>query len=292
MNRNMLAVAVLVLIALLFLNWPWISYQVEQLTPADYEMQAEGIAPPSTALPGDAQWVSLFDGESLSGWMPKFVGRAAGVNLHNTFRAGGGVLSVDYSDWDDFNGEFGHLVSEHSFDKYILRFEYRFVGEQVIGARDNALYSWARRNNGAMLHSQSADSMALEQSFPVSLEAQLLGGLGSEEGERSTGNLCTPGTHAVINGNLIRNHCINSVSPTYHGDQWVQAEFEVLGSKRLRHFINGELVFEYTEPQLDGMDGDAMALGEAGEHLTAGHIALQAESAPTQFKNIMLIELP
>ena len=68
--------------------------------------------------------------------------------------------------------------------------------------------------------------MAVEQDFPISLEAQLLGGNGKDE--RSTGNLCTPGTNVVLKGKLFTPHCVNSSSKTYPGDQWVRAEALVL----------------------------------------------------------------
>ena len=51
-----------------------------------------------------------------------------------------------------------------------------------------------------MLHGQSPESMAVDQDFPVSIEAQILGGNGTED--RTTMNLCTPGTNVVLNGEL------------------------------------------------------------------------------------------
>ncbi len=260
----------------------------QQASPIDYQLQSSGVVLPSSEVAEDAQWQSLFNGENLDGWTPKFSGFAAGENYRNTFRAENGVLRVDYSDWPDFNGEFGHLISNASFSRYILRFEYRFVGEQVT---DDTSMAWAKRNNGAMLHSQAAGSMSLEQQFPVSIEAQLLGGLGVEAGERATANLCTPATNVVLNGEIYRAHCTPSVSKTFHGDQWVSAEFEVLGSERLRHFINGELVFEYTQPQYDPFSKDSKHLAKTDGLISSGHIAFQAESHPTEFRNIEVLAL-
>ena len=45
---------------------------------------------------------------------------------------------------------------------YKLRVEYRFVGEQVKGGP-----GWAWRNNGVMIHGQSAESMSKDQDFPA-----------------------------------------------------------------------------------------------------------------------------
>ena len=61
--------------------------------------------------------------------------------------------------------------------------------------------------------------MGKDQNFPVSIEVQLLGG--REAGDRTTANLCTPGTNVVMNGELVRRHCTGSKSKTYRGDEWV-----------------------------------------------------------------------
>ena len=106
-----------------------------------------------------------------------------------------------------------------------------------------------------MIHCQSPETMRKDQDFPVSIEVQFLGGDG--KGERPTGNVCTPGTHIVMDGKLITQHCTNSRSKTYHGDQWVTAEIEVHGNGSIKHIINGELVLEYEKPQLDDGDADA-----------------------------------
>src|SRR5690606_28094371 len=112
-------------------------------------------------------------------------------------------------------------------------------------------------------------------------------------GQRSTGNLCTPGTHVVMKDQLVTQHCLNSKSKTYHGDQWVTAEIEVHGNRLIRHIINGEVVMEYSEPQLDDGDADAKKLLAAGADrmLGEGYISIQAESHPTQFRKIELLPL-
>ena len=113
-----------------------------------------------------------------------------------------------------------------------------FVGEQVKGGP-----GWAIRNSGLMLHGQTPESMTVDQDFPVSIEAQILGGNGTDA--RSTMNLCTPGTNVFMNGELILAHCTDSSSETYHGDQWVTAEAEVYGNETIRHFVNGTEVLFY-----------------------------------------------
>jgi hypothetical protein len=132
--------------------------------------------------------------------------------------------------------------------------------------------------------------MTKDQSFPVCIEVQLLGGNGKDE--RSTGNLCTPGTNVVMDGKLVTQHCISSTSKTYHGDQWVTIEVEVHGNGAVRHLINGEKVLEYSRSQLDENDGDAMRMkSEMGLMLHEGYIALQAESHPVEFRKVELLPL-
>jgi len=160
---------------------------------------------------------------------------------------------------------------------------YRFLGKQVEGGEN-----WALRNSGVMIHCQSPDSMELDQNFPVCIEVQLLGGV-EENQSRSTGNLCTPGSHVNINDELVTEHCINSNSDTYYGEQWVNLEIEVRNDSIIRHFINGKQVMEYEHPVIGGEYNTLTNL--AGKPIKQGFISLQSESHPVEFKNIMLLEL-
>ncbi len=243
---------------------------------------------PSAAYSQDdsEHWINLFNGEDLSNWVPKFTGHELGVNYRDTFRVENGVFKVSYDNWPNFNGEFGHIFYETSFSHYRLLVEYRFIGDQV-----NNGPGWAFRNNGVMLHGQSPESMSLDQEFPASIEVQLLGGNGVDE--RATANVCSPGTHYVRDGELVTQHCINSSSATYHGDQWVTLELEVRGDELIRHAVNGAVVFEYSKTQLDESDPDAQNLIHQGQPiaLSEGYISLQAESHPTEFRRIDLLPL-
>lgn len=239
----------------------------------------------SRAAKQDNHWISLFNGKNLDGWKVKIAGHELNENFRNTFRVENGVLKVSYDQYDKFDNEFGHLFYKDKFSHYRLRVEYRFVGEQVRGGPD-----WGFRNSGVMLHCQSPESMTKEQSFPVSIEAQFLGGNGKEE--RPTGNVCTPGTNIVMNGKLITQHCTNSSSKTYHGDQWVTMEVEVRGDSTIKHFVNGELVLDYEKPQFDESDPDAQKLIMNGEkRIREGYIALQAESHPIEFRKVEILIL-
>jgi hypothetical protein len=230
------------------------------------------------------KWIPLFNGKDLTGWDIKIKGSPLNVNYKNTFRVEDGVLKVRYDEYDKFNGEYGHIFYKDPFPRYKLRIEYRFVGEQVQGGQ-----GWAFRNSGVMLHSQSAASMQLDQDFPVSIEAQFLGGDGVTE--RTTGNVCTPGTHIVMNGELVTQHCINSTSKTYHGDVWVHAEFIVLGDEMIHHIIEGDTVLTYSRPQVGGTNKPADYPVPDGTLLKEGYICLQAESHPVEFRKVELLEL-
>ena len=231
-------------------------------------------------------WIPLFNGKDLNDWQIKFKGHELGDNYNNTFRVEDGLLRVRYDNWDKWDGSFGHIFYKDEFSHYRLRVEYRFVDKQATGGP-----GWAYRNNGIMIHGQPAETMELDQDFPVSIEVQLLGGSGN--GERSTCNLCTPGTNVVMNGKLIEQHCINSKSDTYNGDQWVTAEVEVDGGNVIRHFINGEEVMHYEQPQLDPRDPyyEKLLPENGNKILTKGTISLQAESGPTDFRKIEILEL-
>jgi len=230
-------------------------------------------------------WVSLFNGKDLKDWKIKITGNDLNDNYKNTVKVENGVLKISYAEYDQFDEKFGHIFYKDIFSHYILRVEYRFVGDQVPGGPD-----WAYRNNGLMLHSQAPESMSKDQEFPVSVEVQLLGGNGTDE--RSTGNVCTPGTHIVMDGQLITDHCISSNSKTFHGDQWVTVEVEVLGNTVIKHMVNGEIVMEYNNPQFDVEDPDAQKLMKTDDKmLHEGYIALQAESHPTEFRKIEILNL-
>ena len=143
-----------------------------------------------------ADWVPLFNGKNLDGWTPKITGYEFGDNHADTFRVADGVLKVSYDKYTEFGGKFGHLFYKDKFSHYRLKVEYRFVGEQCKGGE-----GWAIRNSGVMFHCQDPKTMAKDQKFPVSIEAQFLGGLG--KGNRTTNNLCSPGTHVTMGGKLF-----------------------------------------------------------------------------------------
>lgn len=236
--------------------------------------------------PNKEEWLQLFNGKDLKDWHPKINGYALDDNFGNTFRVENGMMKVGYEKYDAFNKRYGHIFYKDKFSYYRLVVEYRFVGEQCPGGE-----GWATRNSGAMLHCQDPKTMGKDQDFPISIEAQFLGGLG--KGPRTTANLCTPGTNVERDGKLFTPHCVNSTSKTYDGDQWVRVELDVRGSEGIKHIIDGQVVLSYEKPQIGGgnVGGHDPAVKKDGMLLTEGYISLQSESHPIEFRKVELLNL-
>lgn len=243
-------------------------------------------ATPHNPTADQEEWVALFDGETLNGWTPKIRGYAYGDNFAETFSVQDGAIHVSYNGYESFDERFGHLFYASPFSYYKMAVEYRFVGEQAPGGP-----GWAYRNSGIMIHSPPGETMFTDQDFPISIEVQLLGGNGVDE--RSNSNLCTPGTHVVMDGELVTAHCVQSSSKTYHGDDWVRAEIIVLGDSLISHLLDGEEVLSYTHPQVGGGNVDQFDpdMKIDGQPLTDGYISLQSESHPIDFRKVEILNL-
>ena len=251
------------------------------------------------AKPPQTEWIQLFNGGDLSGWTAKIRGHELGDNYADTFRVVDGKLVVSYEDYTPEDSmsvtnpekpgfdKFGHLFYKDKFSHYVLRAEYRFVGEQIANGPN-----WALRNNGLMIHGQDPASMTKNQMFPAAIEVQLRGGWGPGAKPQSTMNLCTPGTNVVVDGKLFKPHVLESSAAIYEGDQWVTVEVEVLGSKIIRHRVEGKTVLEYNQPQLDPNDNKDFPMSELIKDgallLEDGTISIQSESHPTEFRKIEL----
>lgn len=230
------------------------------------------------------KWVQLFNGKDLTGWTVKIKGYPVGENFGETFYVEDSILKVKYDAYgDNFADRFGHIYTNDIYSHYKLRVEYRFVGEQAPGGA-----GWAYRNSGAMLHSQDPATMALDQDFPVSVEAQMLGGDGTHE--RHTGNVCTPGTLIHLNGELYTGHCYDSSSKTYHGDQWTTLEMVVYGDSLIHHIMDGDTILTYTNITVGGGNVSPEPTLPEGP-LKEGRISLQSESHPVEFRKVELLDL-
>ena len=88
----------------------------------------------------EEEWIQLFNGQDLNDWIPKLTGYPLGENFNNTFQVRDGMLVVSYDEYEEWDGQFGHIFYKDPFSYYKLRVEYRAVGEQVAGGP-----GWAMR---------------------------------------------------------------------------------------------------------------------------------------------------
>lgn len=221
------------------------------------------------------KWVTIFNGKDLDGWTMKIAGQTLGENYGNTFRVENGILSIRYDNdvYKNFNNQFGALYYKKKLTNYRLKVEYRFVGETAVGAP-----VWGFRDSGVQYHSQSPESLELNQQFPTCLEYNLHGGNGKED--RPTGELCANGMIVQINGQPNPSFCnLPTVQRTFHGDQWVTLEIDVKGD-RITHFVNGEEILKFEDPRLK----------TTNEKVTSGYVSLQSNSHPIDFRKIELLE--
>jgi len=236
-------------------------------------------------------WRPLFDGRTLDGWTPKVAKHPAGENYRQTFVVDHGAIHVSYAGYDTLDGQFGHLFHKTSLKAYRLRLAYRFLTEGALADTP----SWARSNSGIMFHSQSPESMTVEQSFPVSVEFQLLGKDGGAP--RPTGAVCTPGITITFDGVKAKEHCTPSANaPTIPNGIWTKVELEIRPDGEVFQKIDGVVVHHYAGLTLDPDDTVAggakpYILARGAQPVTEGYIALQSEGHPIEFKDIEIQEL-
>jgi hypothetical protein len=236
----------------------------------------------ASAQPAKEEWEPLFNGKNLDGWVVKLAFHETGDNFADTFRVENGEIRVAYDKYPEFGARFGHLFFKRKLSHFKLRLEYRLFGEQIKGGP-----SYAKLNSGVMFHSQSPESILKDQNWPISVEAQFLAG------NRTTMNVCTPGTEIHMRGEMVKTHCTNSTSQKFPDDAWVEVELEVNGSGAVRHRVGGELVLEYEKPMIGGgvANGFDPHIKQDGKLLEDGYIGLQSESQPVAFRNIRLLNL-
>lgn len=230
------------------------------------------------------EWKPIFNGENLEGWIPKINGYELGDNFANTFRVENGILRVSYDDYERYDTRYGALIYETPMTNYRLKVEYRFVGDTATGAPP-----WGFRDSGIQYHGQSPKSMGKDQNFPICLEYNLHGGDGINE--RPVGQICTIGTKVEFNGEESSSFCTPpEVLRTFHGDQWVTAEIDI-NNGLISHWANGEKLIEFSNPHYDPNHelGKTFIKG-AKNKLTSGHISLQSNSHPIEFRKIEVRE--
>ena len=69
-------------------------------------------------------------------------------------------------------------------------------------------------------------------------------------------------------------------------------EIRVHGNELIQHVVEGQVVLEYSRPQLDPVDKDARnQLAGWDKMLGSGTISLQSESHPVEFRRVELMKL-
>ena len=253
----------------------------------DTSLSAASPAAAAEKDSGKTEWRQLFNGKDLNDWIVKLNHHALNENYGQTFRVEDGLIKVRYDQYGEFGDRFGHLFYKQPFSKYHLAVEYRFVGNLQRGAP-----GYAMLNSGVMFHAQDPKTILLNQNWPIALELQFLAGLPDGK-PRATGCVCTPGTHVVYHGRLVKDHIIQSSADTYQPGEWVRAEIIVHGSKSIIHIINGKKVLEYEAPQIGGgvASGYDPQIFQEGKRLSEGFIGLQSEGQPVDFRTVELKEL-
>ncbi|MPN37848.1 hypothetical protein SDC9_185369 [bioreactor metagenome] len=97
-----------------------------------------------------------------------------------------------------------------------------------------------------------------------------------------------------MNNQLILDHCINSSSKNFYGEEWITAEVEVRGNDVISHIVNGDTVLQYNQPQLDERDATyakLIALNGGDKMLSKGTISLQSEGHPIDFRKVEIMPL-
>ena len=79
----------------------WLMSSVLACLPLVGGSATEEAPTPWRAAPRE-DWVQLWNGRDLTGWVPKIRGYAAGENFGRTFRVERGVLTVSYEAYDQF----------------------------------------------------------------------------------------------------------------------------------------------------------------------------------------------
>ncbi|MBB6325002.1 hypothetical protein FHS59_000617 [Algoriphagus iocasae] len=201
--------------------------------------------------------ISLFNGENLEGWHMDVPDLEADSSLRIPFIIRDGLLV-------SLGTPEGHLITDQEYENYTLELDYRFAGEPgncgilVHASEPRALYDMFPKSiEVQLMHSNAGDFWCIQQDIQVDDMESRRGpkeDWGVSEGkERRVKNLTDDSEKPLGEWNHIKITC--------DGD-------------KITVWLNGELVN-------DGYGATAQK----------GQIALQAEGAEVEFKNIFLTEI-
>jgi hypothetical protein len=150
---------------------------------------------------------------------------------------------------------------------------------------------WTFKNSGLYLYAQAPETMGRDQQFPVAVEFDLVGG--HMLGSRPTGEVCQNATRVRVAGAWLAEQCSKLSDLTIRDDQWVTAVAEITASRSVRQIVDGQLIVEYSDLQLDERDPTAHKLIAAGaaKTLSSGYLGLQSNGYPIEFRRVEILEL-
>lgn len=153
----------------------------------------------------------------------------------------------------------GYLLTDRAYADYVLRLEWRWPEGDSEG----------RANSGVMVHIVGPDQL-----WPKSFEAQLKSGsagdFASFEDARSDDEIVSRNPRGVSTGRLPR----QGPSPEKPAGEWNHYEITALGD---------ELILKINGQEVNRM---------RGVKPSAGHIGLQSEGYPIEFRSVTLETLP
>lgn len=201
--------------------------------------------------------ISLFNGENLEGWHMDVPDLEADSSLRIPFIIRDGLLV-------SLGTPEGHLITDQEYENYTLELDYRFAGEPgncgilVHASEPRALYDMFPKSiEVQLMHSNAGDFWCIQQDIQVDDMESRRGpkeDWGVSEGkERRVKNLTDDSEKPLGEWNCIKITC---------------------DEDKITVWLNGELVN-------DGYGATAQK----------GQIALQAEGAEVEFKNIFLTEI-
>lgn len=238
------------------------------------------------------QWVDLFNGENLDGWIARRGkrGNDTSQTIEEMFRVRDGVIQVyagAAQDGFQFNG---NLYTEQSFSHFHLQIEYRWK-ENRFRPRHRSV-----RDAGILFHIHSQP----DEVWPPSVEMQLGGGepgaayvtgdlwiIGNTRAKApSIDGKYQPGAPLVefgVSEDISRVN-LTSVAATKPHGEWNLAEVIVHGSESAKFILNGQLVGTVSDMRFEDESGQ-------WQPLSSGPISIQAEWAELEYRAIRIQEL-
>ncbi|MFL0682524.1 MAG: DUF1080 domain-containing protein [Algoriphagus aquaeductus] len=198
--------------------------------------------------------IQLFDGKTLQGWYMDVPDLEKDSSLRKPFVIRDGLLV-------SLGTPGGHLISEKSYENYVLEFEYRFAdkpgncGVLVHASSPRALYGMFPKSiEVQMMHSNAGDFWCIQEDIQVD-------DMEKRRGPKENWGVTEGKERRIVN--------LTDDSEKPLGE-WNRMKIKCEGN-RITVWVNGDLVN-------DGYGATAQK----------GQIALQAEGAEVEFKSLTL----